>query len=122
MRRRPPRSTRTYTLFPYTTLFRSVDMRHAYAVSLEHLHHAHFVFERIWMRAPLARALAHKIGGCAIVLVRCAPHRTPATLATDLVDRAPEILRNPGSTQIGSTSVWERLCTSAQIQEVTDSK
>src|SRR3546814_16276365 len=24
MRRRPPRSTRTYTLFPYTTLFRSV--------------------------------------------------------------------------------------------------
>src|SRR3546814_1185560 len=25
MIRRPPRSTRTYTLFPYTTLFRSVD-------------------------------------------------------------------------------------------------
>src|SRR3546814_10969349 len=24
MRRRPPRSTRTYTLFPYSTLFRSV--------------------------------------------------------------------------------------------------
>src|SRR3546814_19950818 len=26
MIRRPPRSTRTYTLFPYTTLFRSVDL------------------------------------------------------------------------------------------------
>src|SRR3546814_10251855 len=26
MIRRPPRSTRTYTLFPYTTLFRSLDM------------------------------------------------------------------------------------------------
>src|SRR3546814_9664637 len=26
MRRRPPRSTRTYTLFPYTTLFRSADI------------------------------------------------------------------------------------------------
>src|SRR6059058_6490031 len=26
MRRRPPRSTRRYTLFPYTTLFRSVDL------------------------------------------------------------------------------------------------
>src|SRR3546814_15651325 len=26
MIRRPPRSTRTYTLFPYTTLFRSVDI------------------------------------------------------------------------------------------------
>src|SRR3546814_11806418 len=25
MRRRPPRSTRTYTLFPYTSLFRSKD-------------------------------------------------------------------------------------------------
>src|SRR3546814_9259709 len=27
MRRRPPRSTRTDTLFPYTTLFRSVQRR-----------------------------------------------------------------------------------------------
>src|SRR3546814_9501141 len=27
MRRRPPRSTRTDTLFPYTTLFRSADAR-----------------------------------------------------------------------------------------------
>src|SRR3546814_14577271 len=27
MKRRPPRSTRTYTLFPYTTLFRSIAMR-----------------------------------------------------------------------------------------------
>src|SRR3546814_2156361 len=27
MIRRPPRSTRTYTLFPYTTLFRSVEGR-----------------------------------------------------------------------------------------------
>src|SRR3546814_20865516 len=27
MIRRPPRSTRTYTLFPYTTLFRSLVMR-----------------------------------------------------------------------------------------------
>src|SRR3546814_15262390 len=28
MIRRPPRSTRTDTLFPYTTLFRSVEARH----------------------------------------------------------------------------------------------
>src|SRR3546814_11831824 len=28
MSRRPPRSTRTYTLFPYTTLFRSARRRH----------------------------------------------------------------------------------------------
>src|SRR3546814_4822524 len=29
MTRRPPRSTRTYTLFPYTTLFRSYQARHS---------------------------------------------------------------------------------------------
>src|SRR6059058_180526 len=29
MIRRPPRSTRRYTLFPYTTLFRSARKRHA---------------------------------------------------------------------------------------------
>src|SRR3546814_19922794 len=29
MIRRPPRSTRTDTLFPYTTLFRSIDATHA---------------------------------------------------------------------------------------------
>src|SRR3546814_2910867 len=28
MRRRPPRSTRTDTRFPYTTLFRSPDLKH----------------------------------------------------------------------------------------------
>src|SRR3546814_17870123 len=28
MIRRPPRSTRTYTLFPYTTLFRSIVRKH----------------------------------------------------------------------------------------------
>src|SRR3546814_4762869 len=30
MIRRPPRSTRTDTLFPYTTLFRSAHLRHAF--------------------------------------------------------------------------------------------
>src|SRR3546814_2486749 len=31
MIRRPPRSTRTYTLFPYTTLVRSTDIQALYA-------------------------------------------------------------------------------------------
>src|SRR3546814_8361744 len=36
MRLRPPRSTRTYTLFPYTTLFRSLtDTAAVYAALLE---------------------------------------------------------------------------------------
>src|SRR3546814_960381 len=36
MIRRPPRSTRTDTLFPYTTLFRSVGQAQATPVSLVH--------------------------------------------------------------------------------------
>src|SRR3546814_8806859 len=43
MIRRPPRSTRTDTLFPYTTLFRSQDIRDARAVAdrLGFAHHVH---------------------------------------------------------------------------------
>src|SRR3546814_9743721 len=42
MRRRPPRSTRTDTLFPYTTLFRSrrSDMDHALHATADHGAHA----------------------------------------------------------------------------------
>src|SRR3546814_14084809 len=36
MIRRPPRSTRTDTLFPYTTLFRSDDQQHQHDVGQRH--------------------------------------------------------------------------------------
>src|SRR3546814_12889973 len=36
MIRRPPRSTRTDTLFPYTTLFRSVDRCHGRDLHVDH--------------------------------------------------------------------------------------
>src|SRR3546814_1465149 len=36
MIRRPPRSTRTDTLFPYTTLFRSIDIEHEDRVGGDH--------------------------------------------------------------------------------------
>src|SRR3546814_16777988 len=39
MIRRPPRSTRTDTLFPYTTLFRSMQRRHRDAVAVSGRHH-----------------------------------------------------------------------------------
>src|SRR3546814_12245456 len=42
MIRRPPRSTRTDTLFPYTTLFRSLDGRvHAQPVTILAVRHRH---------------------------------------------------------------------------------
>src|SRR3546814_20602302 len=73
MIRRPPRSTRTYTLFPYTTLFRSAarlgrarhPRQHAGDRVLrpperEHLHrlaHAHALRLELWQRqTPLHRA------------------------------------------------------------------
>src|SRR3546814_9478820 len=37
MLRRPPRSTRTDTLFPYTTLFRSIRLRKAAADAEDHV-------------------------------------------------------------------------------------
>src|SRR3546814_2958769 len=37
MIRRPPRSTRTYTLVPYTTLFRSLAAQHRLQIFLERL-------------------------------------------------------------------------------------
>src|SRR3546814_6553304 len=40
MRRRPPRSTRTDTLFPYTTLFRSLRQRPGGGVGFEPLDRA----------------------------------------------------------------------------------
>src|SRR3546814_14649855 len=54
MIRRPPRSTRTETLFPYTTLFRSI-------VQLERLRRRYRKTRRAeeqWI-APLATALQH---------------------------------------------------------------
>src|SRR3546814_14997634 len=38
MIRRPPRSTRTDTLFPYTTLFRSLDLRHRFGSDAARFH------------------------------------------------------------------------------------
>src|SRR3546814_20165508 len=37
MIRRPPRSTRTDTLFPYTTLFRSLDLGAVVLLQLDHV-------------------------------------------------------------------------------------
>src|SRR3546814_13242257 len=53
MQRRPPRSTRTYTPFPRTTLFRSVDQPDAL-----HLHQ--LVFRRL-VRVTFSRGRRHAV-------------------------------------------------------------
>src|SRR3546814_4477437 len=62
MIRRPPRSTRTDTLFPYTTLFRSIifDVRHAFRAARDHhvrrarLHHHCGLDDRLQSRTASA--------------------------------------------------------------------
>src|SRR3546814_3651982 len=51
MRRRPPRSTRTDTLFPYTTLFRSSDClpgKHAHVAAIVRAHAYLECHDRRW--------------------------------------------------------------------------
>src|SRR3546814_11359634 len=61
--RRPPRSTRTDTLFPYTTLFRSLpdDPRHFVAVDLHdgvlHLDLSHSACSAFFVRVEFGSAL-----------------------------------------------------------------
>src|SRR3546814_13805205 len=54
MNRRPPRSTRTDTLFPYTTLFRSLRLHHL-AEAADAAEHCH------WRRRRRAAA-GHRLG------------------------------------------------------------
>src|SRR3546814_13262030 len=49
MIRRPPRSTRTDTLFPYTTLFRSHQSDHGRAFSVYNMAPTLIVNARIWL-------------------------------------------------------------------------
>src|SRR3546814_16998838 len=57
MRRRPPRSTRTDTLFPYTTLFRSLHRRFAVAGATAERAARHLVTHGLVSRNALGRAL-----------------------------------------------------------------
>src|SRR3546814_5346873 len=66
---RPPRSTRTDTLFPYTTLFRSLQRKHGeHQIQQPHLHrrdHAQIVFRfgalaARWWFASLQQESQHK--------------------------------------------------------------
>src|SRR3546814_14624551 len=55
MIRRPPRSTRTYTLFPYTTLFRSVSRAN---VGRAHVIGAFLLREQFDPKSPMHAACA----------------------------------------------------------------
>src|SRR3546814_17132360 len=76
MIRRPPRSTRTDTLFPYTTLFRSFEVeRIGRCVGREHLRIAMSVdlearaSERVCIEACLFAVAPHGVEASAIVAI-----------------------------------------------------
>src|SRR3546814_16453399 len=101
MIRRPPRSTRTDTLFPYTTLFRSV-LRHALRVFE--------LFLRIFLAGRAAvPAFLRLRGQCELFLlfgrVRGLPLKVCVHLGKLLVE-----LRDLGTTKIGRASCRERVC------------
>src|SRR3546814_1817064 len=60
MIRRPPRSTRTDTLFPYTTLFRSISSAPSERDFIWHAAHA---FDRAGLWTRRQRAAAGRAGG-----------------------------------------------------------
>src|SRR3546814_1671269 len=66
MVRRPPRSTRTDTLFPYTTLFRSLHARPLWYLPLSVLlylaaHDIWFYWTHRWMHRPRPFRIAHAV-------------------------------------------------------------
>src|SRR3546814_11283059 len=89
MIRRPPRSTRTYTLFPYTTLFRSrlyvtdgADIKKEYYLAL--------LVDRATSRIAV---VASTEGGMDIETVA---HNTPDKIHTIVIDPATGLMPHPG--------------------------
>src|SRR3546814_21156477 len=123
--RRPPRSTRTDTLFPYTTLFRSQDIFHRRLS--RHIAHAGGPFG-----APRVGAVNHLLpaggGACQALLSApyCFAHRIDRadqrTIARrnarvgggEVAGRGRLLLRR----QDGQSSGWERVCPCVVISGV----
>src|SRR3546814_8971135 len=99
MIRRPPRSTRTYTLFPYTTLFRSHNLRELGEIEITAVQElqlvADFIGEfpaisRFGSRTPatfldLSRCLRHMVSA----MNRACGRGTVGELVGELPDREP---------------------------------
>src|SRR3546814_3963845 len=84
MIRRPPRSTRTDTLFPYTTLFRSADSQNDLSAWRWHrgpTRCAPQARKRSWPKVP-----AHMAGEIA-----CADLAAPSPITGDVGDRASSL-------------------------------
>src|SRR3546814_13525649 len=86
MRRRPPRATRTDTLFPYTTLFRAAEQNAAFEAALATLRKAGARFEPL----ELPGTYWHGTQGAETLLAAEA-----AVIVGDLVARFPDRTSTP---------------------------
>src|SRR3546814_18919202 len=106
MIRRPPRSTRTDTLFPYTTLFRSVE--HPYGLALLRGDEADGVLAQ-----PLGREFLFEVGRKApLVFLADGGKRLCVAGGHDLGDSYGACPAQAGvqSGKIGRASCRERVC------------
>src|SRR3546814_21194377 len=131
MLRRPPRSTRTYTLFPYTTLFRSFDDVDVSDILLEGLG---------IMRCDVPDTLGLRAGSCLhLVIARVGigrqmanigdvddmgdivtlPHKRPAQgVSEDIGAQVAKMSIIINRRQLGSASWRERECQYVSISVV----
>src|SRR3546814_15575304 len=100
MIRRPPRSTRTDTLFPYTTLFRSGDPAFDLAFCLNHL-----LLKCLWIPAAAPRFLVafDALAQTYLAAVRCEP-------AAALEKRAARLLPGLLLSRVDGKRSEERRC------------
>src|SRR3546814_12185060 len=110
MIRRPPRSTRTDTLFPYTTLFRSTG---------ERLAQPGCTFGSADLGVDCQRLVIRREGGCGIIRIfldfaHKAPRlgvETPVVRGKHCPHPLPKLARGQAA-QIGRASCRERVCQS----------
>src|SRR3546814_13494767 len=101
MIRRPPRSTRTATLFPYTTLFRSAALNDA----LELARHAEALgYQRFWV------AEHHNMPAVTTAATSVVIGHIAAGTRTIRVGAGGIMLPNHAPYEIGRASCRERVC------------
>src|SRR3546814_17029997 len=107
MIRRPPRSTRTDTLFPYTTLFRSHIAR--YLNQNPNLSGLPIIFEmKVVVRtAPVLEH--HVVARAQRLLEDAGPFDARVSLAASQIERMAAAVNRP-RTEIGRASCRERVC------------
>src|SRR3546814_10051489 len=100
MIRRPPRSTRTDTLFPYTTLFRSEAIRHYIGAAREQ--HPDWVFLAVdftnafntLQRAHVLREVARHFPHLSLLVQKLYIPKSPLWLSTSSLAEREYILRS----------------------------